>query len=112
MQFYPNFAPISTLGGMNLDQDIFQVSKLSEDQKLKKKFPQIQVKIKKKGLHQKRNTFFPQIQVETCAWMHNGVELLEGMQMKTILKLLGRYILPIPPWFRQLCYFFFPIKFI
>ena len=45
LQFYPNFALFSTLGGMNLDQDFFQVSKLSEDQK--------------KGLHQKWNTFSP-----------------------------------------------------
>ena len=36
---------------MNFDQDFFQVSKLSEDQK--------------KGLHQKWNTFFPRIQVKT-----------------------------------------------
>ena len=34
---------------MNLDQDFFQVSKLREDRK-------------KKGLHQKWNTFFPRIQ--------------------------------------------------
>ena len=33
LQFYPNFALFSTLGGMNLDHDFFQVSKLSEDQK-------------------------------------------------------------------------------
>ena len=39
LQFYPNFALVSTLGGMNLDHDFFQVSKLSEDQK--------------KGLHKK-----------------------------------------------------------
>ena len=85
---------------MNLDHDFFQVSKLSEDQK--------------KGLHQKWNSFFPQIQVKTkkrsslkmelffspnsgedqkkiqedaCAHMHTRVKLLEGMQIKTILKL-------------------------
>ena len=51
LQFYPNFALFSTLGGMNLDHDIVQVSQLSEDQK--------------KGLHQKWNTFFLQIQVNT-----------------------------------------------
>ena len=45
LQFYPDFALFSTLEGMNLDQDSFQVSKLSEDQK--------------KGLHQKWNTFSP-----------------------------------------------------
>ena len=33
-------------------------------------FPQIQVKTKKKGLHQKWNTFFPRIQVDTHAQMH------------------------------------------
>ena len=47
LQFYPNFALFSTLGGMNLDQDFFQVSKLSEDQK--------------KGLRQKWNTCFSRI---------------------------------------------------
>ena len=34
LQFYPNFALFSTLGD-DLDQDCFQVSKLSEDQKKK-----------------------------------------------------------------------------
>ena len=33
LQFYSNFALFSTLGGMNLDHDFFQVSKSSEDQK-------------------------------------------------------------------------------
>ena len=33
--------------------------------------------------------FFPRNQVETCAQMHTKVKLLEGMQMNTILKLLG-----------------------
>ena len=46
LQFYPNFAHFSTLGGMNLDHDFFQVSKLSEDQK--------------KGLHQNWKSFFPE----------------------------------------------------
>ena len=46
LQFYPNFALFSTLGGMNFDHDFFRVSKLSEDQK--------------KGLHQKWNTFSPE----------------------------------------------------
>ena len=56
MQFYPNFALFSTLGGMNLDHDFFQVSKLSEDQK-------------KNGLHQtwnkvktKKKRFSPQME--------------------------------------------------
>ena len=90
LQFYPNFALFSTLGGLNLDQDFFQVNKSSEDQK--------------KGLPQKWNTLYPRIQVQTCAQMHTKVKLLEGMQMKTILKLLGGYsqiiggdISPHPP---------------
>ena len=33
LQFYPNFALFSTLGGMNLDHYVFQVRKLSEEQK-------------------------------------------------------------------------------
>ena len=33
MQFYPNFALFSTMGGMNLDHHFFQMSKLSEEQK-------------------------------------------------------------------------------
>ena len=75
---------------MNLDQDFFQASKLSEDQK-KKSSPEME-------------HFF---QVVTCAQMHTRVKLLEGMQMKAILKLLGGiqsnywggYIPPSPPGF-------------
>ena len=67
LQFYPDFALFSTLGGMNLDHDFVQVSKLNEDQeknrfspKMEQFFPRIQVKTKnKKGLHQRWNTFFP-----------------------------------------------------
>ena len=44
LQFYPNFA-LFEHWGMNHDHDFVQVSKSSEDQK--------------KGLHQKRNSFFP-----------------------------------------------------
>ena len=33
LQFYPNFAQFSTIGRMNLDHNLFQVSKVSEDQK-------------------------------------------------------------------------------
>ena len=47
-------------------------------------FSRIQVKTKKKGLYQKWNTFL----VLTCAQMYTRVKLLEGMQMKTILKML------------------------
>ena len=33
--------------------------------------------------------FFSRIQVQTCAQMHTRVKLLEGMQVKTILNVLG-----------------------
>ena len=88
LQFYPNFALFSILGWMNLDHDFFQVSKLSEDQK--------------KGLHQKKENFAPQILVETCAQMHTKVKLLGGCRCRLYsnysviggdtVKLLGEYI--------------------
>ena len=46
-------------------------------------FPEFRCRPKKKGLHRKWNTFFPEFKYR--------VKLLEGMQMKTILKLLGVY---------------------
>ena len=71
-------------------------------------FPQIKVKNKKNGLHQK----FTRFEVETCSHMHTRVKLLEGMQIKTIIKILGciqsnywgEYIPhPPPPGFRHRC---------
>ena len=44
-------------------------------------FPQIQVKTKKKGVHQKWNTFFSRVQVDTYTRLHTRVKLLGGMQM-------------------------------
>ena len=73
----PQFCPIFNIGGDEPRPRLFQVSKLSEDQK------------KKTGLHQKWKPFFPRIEEETCAQMHTRVKLWEGMQIKTILKLLG-----------------------
>ena len=105
MQFYPNFALFSTLGEMNLDQDFFQVSKLSEDQK-KRSVPGMEPfffpnsgedQRKKKDLHQKWNTFFPRIQVQTCAQMHTRVKLLERMQVKIIFNFLEGIYPPHPP---------------
>ena len=68
LQFYPNFALFSTLGGMNLDQEFVQVSKLSEDQK--------------KGLHQKWNTFFQR-------WSPRGRPWPRGRPRGHILKFLA-----------------------
>ena len=73
---------------------------------------------KKEGFHQEWNTFFPRIQVQTCAQMHPRVKLLEGMQVKTILKVLGGYTqniwggyIPRPRFSAPLCatwFFSFP----
>ena len=72
LQFYPNFALFSTLGEWTSTKTFFQLSKLSEDQKksspgIEHFFPRIQVKTKKqtnkqkrKGLHHKYHTFFPE----------------------------------------------------
>ena len=87
LQFYPNFALFSTLGGMNLDHNFFRV--ISE-MKTKKKtvfdknrtlFPRVQVKTKKKKSSPKLEHFFPRIQVETCAQMHTRVKVTGGMQL-------------------------------
>ena len=59
LQFFPNFALFSTLGGMKLDHDSFQESKLSEDQKKKLFSPKYRWGPKeKKDFHQEQNTFF------------------------------------------------------
>ena len=78
----PQFCPIFNIGGMNLDHDFDQVSKLSEDRKKRSSlkmehFPN-SGEVQKKGLHQKWNSFFPRIQVDTYAQMHTRVKLLGG----------------------------------
>ena len=74
LQFYPNFALFSTLGGMNLDHDFFQVSKSSDQ---------------KKGLHLRWNTFFPNSSGDLRSDAHRSQIFGGDAQMKTILKLLG-----------------------
>ena len=65
LQFYPNFALFSALGGMNLDHDFVQVSKLSEDQK-KRSLPKMKHFTPSSGEDQKKRSspkmehFFPQ----------------------------------------------------
>ena len=75
---------------MNLDHHFVQVSKLSEDQK-RKVFNKTETLFspnlgedqkKKKKLHQKWNTFFPRIQVDTYAHMHTSVKLLDGCRCR------------------------------
>ena len=66
--YFTSILPYFQHRGMNLDHDFFQMSNLSEEQK--------------KGLHQKWNTCFPQIQVETCAQKHARVKLLGGCRCR------------------------------
>ena len=84
----PQFCPIFNIGGMNLDHDFDQVSKLSEDRKKRSSlkmehFPN-SGEVQKKGLHQKWNSFFPRIQVDTYAQMHTRVKLLGGDTVKLL----------------------------
>ena len=92
----PQFCPIFNVGRMNLGHDFVQVSKLSEDQK-KKVFtkngtlfsPNSDEDQKKRGLHQKWNTFFPRIQVDTYAQMHTRVKLLEAGWFMIFYKMIS-----------------------
>ena len=98
LQFYPNFAIFSTLRGMNFDHNFVQVWKFSEEQKKKAngtlkfpKFPQIQVKTKKKKVFYKNRTLFsPNLRSDV-----HPFKLLGG----DTAKLLGGYIPPSPPCF-------------
>ena len=63
---------------MNLDHDFFQVSKLSEDQK-------------KTSLPKMEHFFSPNSSGGLRSDAHQSQIILEGMQMKTILKFLGGY---------------------
>ena len=70
-------------------------------------FPQIQVKTKKKGLHQQWNTFVPRFQVDTCTLRCTPESIYWGGgdadvdHTQTIggdtAKLLGGIYSPIPP---------------
>ena len=102
---------------MNLDHDFVQVSKLSEDQK-RKVFNKTETlfppnsgedqKKKKKELHQKWNTFFSRIQVDTYAHMHTSVKLLGGCRCRPYSKYWKGYSQTIgggyiSPGFRHPC---------
>ena len=85
MQFYPNFALFSTLGGMNLDQDFFQARKLSED-------------------FTRNGTLFLSTDLRSDAHQsqiiggdadEDHTQIVGGYTVK----LLGGYILPSPPCF-------------
>ena len=94
LQFYPNFALSLTLGGINFDQWGWF-------------FSGEQIKWRpKKDLYQKWNTFFPRIQVETCAQMHTRVKLFGRSRCRPYSNNWGGYSQniwriypPIPPGF-------------
>ena len=67
---------------MNRNHDFFQVNEWSEDQK--------------KGLHQIWTTFFPRIQVQTCAQMQTRVILLRDADVDHT-QIIGGEISPHPP---------------
>ena len=95
LQFYPNFALFSTLGGMNLDRNFVQVSILNEDQKKKKVFtknrtlcfPNSGEDQKKRGPSPKMEHFFFLNSsghlgtVRSHAQLHTRVKFLRGMRM-------------------------------
>ena len=84
LQFYPNFFLFFMLGGMNLDHDFFQVSKLSKDQTMEHFFsPNSGEDQKRKGHHRKWNAFFPRIQVriKKKVFSKNG-KLFSQIQVK------------------------------
>ena len=84
---------------MNLDHDFFQVSKLSEDQKMKHFFsPNSGENQNKKSLHQKWTLFSPNSGKDLRSDARQS-QIIGGMLMKTILKLLGGYIPPSLPGF-------------
>ena len=102
LQFHPNFAPFSTLGGMKLDHYCFHASISREDQKkdLHGKFEELLFKKsskdqQKKGL-QKLKSFCPRKPVKTkrspktnqCSDADHS-QFIRGMQMQTIVKLFG-----------------------
>ena len=87
LQFYTNFALFSTLGGINLDQDFFSGEQIKRRTKKRSSpnmehfFPRIQVETKKKrGLHQKRNTFSPNSSGNLRSDAHQS-QINGGLQM-------------------------------
>ena len=117
LQFYPNFALFSTLGGMKLDHDFVQVSKLSEDPKKKVLTknrtlfsPNSSEDQKEKKVFTKKGTFFPpNSSGHLRSDAHQSQIIGEDADVHhTILKywgdtakLLGGYI---PPGFRHPCW--------
>ena len=87
---------------MNLDQDFFQVSKLSEDQKIEHFFPQIQVKTKKKMFTKNETLFSPNSSGDLRLDVHQS-QIIGGDADEDhtqiiggdTVKLLGGYIPPV-----------------
>ena len=109
LQFYPNFSLFSTLRGMNLDHNFFQVYKLSEGQKKvftkigRVFFPNSSEDQKKRSSPKLEKFFSP-------TW--SVADRLQVIQIQTRVKLLGGMQSnywgdisphPLPPRFRHAC---------
>ena len=93
LQFYPNFALILTFGGMNLDQDFFQVSKLSEDQKKRKRSSPEMEHFCSPNSGEGLRLDAHQSQIVGGDTDEDHTQIVGGYTVK----LLGGYIPPIPP---------------
>ena len=96
LQFYPNFALFSTLEGMNLDQDFFQVSELSEDQKKKKFFTRNETLFPSNSSTDLRSDALQSHIIGRDA-DEDHTQIVGG----DTVKLLGGISPPIPPGFRH-----------
>ena len=88
LQFYPNFSLFSTLRGMNLDQDFFEVSKLSEDQK-KRSSPEMEHFFSPKSSTDLRSDA-PQSQIFGGDAVEDHTQIVGGDK----IKLLGGIYIP------------------
>ena len=82
---------------MNLDHDFFQVSKLSEDQKMQHFSSQIQVNTKKKDLHHKWNTFFPNSSVDLPSDAHQSQIIGDGDADQNHTQIIGGDTVELSP---------------
>ena len=102
LQFYPNFARFSTLGGMNLEHDFVRVWKFSEDKTKNKKktangtlFPQIQVKTKK-VFNKNRTLFSPNLRSDVHPFkLWGDADVDHSQTIGGYIQSIGRDISPL-----------------
>ena len=102
LQFYSNFALFSTLRGMNLDHDFFQVSNSSEDQKkwsslkVEHFFPRIHMKTKKKVFIKYGTLFSPNSSGDLRSDAHRR-QIFGGDTDEAHTQIIGKDISPPSP---------------